>query len=103
MTEVKRYEGSVADRLERLPFSSFHRNFLFMLAAGEWAESLMLLGNGALLSLVASYYGLSGALATYALPAPFFAGEFVGSWLFGYLADRRGRRSVFLYTSSYSG
>jgi len=103
MTEVKRYEGSVADRLERLPFSSFHRNFLFMLAAGEWAESLMLLGNGALLSLVASYYGLSGALATYALPAPFFAGEFVGSWLFGYLADRRGRRSVFLYNQLIFG
>ncbi|BBD73408.1 hypothetical protein HS1genome_1797 [Sulfodiicoccus acidiphilus] len=60
MAQTKRYEGSVADRLERLPFSKFHRNFLLMLSAGEWAESLMLLGNGAILALLSAYYGLKG-------------------------------------------
>ncbi|NON63470.1 MFS transporter [Acidianus sp. RZ1] len=103
MTETKKYEGSVIDRLERLPFSNFHLKFLLMLASGEWAETLMLLGNGALLALVSTFYGLKGALAAYALPAPFFAGEFVGSWLFGYLADKRGRRSVFLYNQIVFG
>lgn len=103
MTENKDYEGSVADRLERLPFSKFHRNFLFMLTSGEWAESLMLLGNGAILAFVAGYYGLTGAYAAYALPAPFFLGEFVGSMFFGRLADRKGRRTVFLYNQLLFG
>ncbi len=103
MSQTKKYEGSVSDRLERLPFGRFHRNFLAMLAAGEWAESLMLLGNGALLALVSGYYGLKGAYAAYALPTPFFAGEFVGSLLFGWLADKRGRRSVFLYNQLIFG
>ena len=103
MTEQKNYEGSVADRLERLPFSKFHRNFLLMLTSGEWAESLMLLGNGALLALVAAFYGLKGAYAAYALPAPFFIGEFVGSLVFGRIADRLGRRTVFLYNQLFFG
>ncbi len=103
MAETKEYEGSVADRLERLPFSKFHRNFLLMLTSGEWAESLMLLGNGAILGLVATFYGLTGAYAAYALPAPFFIGEFFGSFIFGRLADRRGRKMVFLYNQLIFG
>lgn len=103
MAETKDYEGSIADRLERLPFSKFHRNFLLMLTSGEWAESLMLLGNGAILGLVATFYGLTGAYAAYALPAPFFIGEFVGSMFFGRLADKRGRKMVFFYNQLLFG
>lgn len=103
MTESKDYKGSVADRLERLPFSKFHRNFLLMLTSGEWAESLMLLGNGAILGLVATYYSLGGLLSAYAFPAFFFVGEFVGSIFFGRLADRSGRRTVFLYNQLLFG
>ena len=87
---------NIAGRLERLPFSSFHTKFALMLTSGEWAESLMLLGNGAILGLVAAYYHLTGNLSTFAFPAFFFAGEFVGSIAFGRLADARGRRAVFL-------
>ncbi len=87
---------NIAGRLERLPFSSFHVKFALMLTSGEWAESLMLLGNGAILGLVAAYYGLGGNLKAYAFPAFFFAGEFIGSIAFGRLADARGRRAVFL-------
>ncbi|MCL5783358.1 MAG: MFS transporter [Candidatus Thermoplasmatota archaeon] len=103
MTETKNYEGSVADRLERLPSSKFHRNFLLMLTSGEWAESLMLLGNGAVLALVGLYFGLTGSLAAYAIPIPFFVGEFFGSMFFGRLADRKGRRTVFLYNQLFFG
>ncbi len=104
MEENKGYEGgSIADRLERLPFSKFHRNFLLMLTSGEWAESLMLLGNGAILSLVAAYFSLKGVYSTYALPVPFFLGEFVGSIFFGRLADARGRKAVFLYNQLLFG
>ncbi len=94
---------NIAGRLERLPFSRFHVKFALMLTSGEWAESLMLLGNGAVLGLVATYFALTGNLSTYALPAFFFIGEFIGSIFFGRLADTRGRKSVFLYNQLIFG
>jgi MFS transporter, putative metabolite:H+ symporter len=94
---------SIADRLERLPFSTFHRNFLLMIAAGEWAETLMLLGNGVILALVAKVLGFSTVTATYVVPVSFFAGEFVGSIVFGYISDRLGRKTVFLYNLAIFG
>ena len=89
-------EENIAGRLERLPYSRFHTKFALMLASGEWAESLMLLGNGAILALVAAFYGITGNLSAFGIPAFFFAGEFIGSILFGRIADTRGRRAVFL-------
>lgn len=94
---------NIAGRLERLPFSRFHIKFALMLTSGEWAESLMLLGNGAVLGLVATYFALTGNLSTYALPAFFFIGEFIGSIFFGRLADARGRKAVFLYNQLIFG
>ena len=89
-------ENNIAGRLERLPQSTFHLKFAMMLASGEWAESLMLLGNGAILGLVAATYGLSGNLSAYYFPGFFFVGEFLGSIFFGRLADAKGRKAVFL-------
>ena len=89
-------ENNIAGRLERLPQSTFHLKFAMMLASGEWAESLMLLGNGAILGLVAATYGLSGNLSAYYSPGFFFVGEFLGSIFFGRLADAKGRKAVFL-------
>ncbi|KAA8921864.1 MFS transporter [Thermoplasma sp.] len=97
MVEEKKYTGSVSDRLERLPFGTPQRNFLLMVTGGEWAETLMLLGNGAILALVASILHFSHVLATLVVPTSFFLGEFVGSIFFGWLGDQRGRRTVFLY------
>ncbi len=97
MVEEKKYRGSVSDRLERLPFGSPQRNFLLMVTGGEWAETLMLLGNGVILALVASVLHFSHVLATLVVPTSFFLGEFVGSIFFGWLGDQKGRRTVFLY------
>lgn len=88
---------SVAARLERLPFSAFHRRFLIMVTAGEFVEMLMLLGNGVLLVLLASTLHFSSDVSTYAVPDSFFFGEFVGAVASGYVADRFGRRRVFFY------
>lgn len=91
------YAGSVADRLERLPFSGFHRNFLLMVTAGEFVETLMLLGNGVVLALVANVLHFSPVVSTYAVPVPFFFGEFCGSIASGYVGDKLGRKTVFIY------
>ena len=48
MAESTNDQQNIAGRLERLPYSKFHIKFALMLASGEWAESLMLLGNGAI-------------------------------------------------------
>lgn len=89
--------ASVADRLERLPFSGFHRSFLLMVTAGEFVETMMLLGNGVVLAMVAKVLHFSPVVSTWAVPVAFFAGEFVGSLGSGYIADRLGRKTVFLY------
>lgn len=103
MVENTSKSENISGRLERLPFSRFHVKFALMLTSGEWAESLMLLGNGAILGLVATAFALTGTLATYALPAFFFVGEFLGSIFFGRLADTRGRKTVFLYNQLIFG
>lgn len=105
MTEITGPQGtttptgqhSIADRLERLPFSGFHRRFLLTVAAGEFVETMMLLGNGTLLALVAVSLHFSPTLATLVVPSAFFAGEFVGSIGLGYLSDKLGRRTVFAF------
>ncbi len=93
----KPYEGSVSDRLERLPWSKVHLSFLLMVSGGEWAETLMLLGNGAILALMVSILKFSTTVGTLIIPTSFFLGEFTGSVFFGWLADRKGRKFVFLY------
>jgi MFS transporter, putative metabolite:H+ symporter len=94
---ARRQRTSVAERLEALPFGRFHRNFLLMVTAGEFVETMMLLGNGVLLALVATTLHFSSAVATWAIPVSFFAGEFVGSVVSGQIADRFGRKAVFNY------
>jgi putative MFS transporter len=104
MVEKDSNAENIAGRLDRLPFSRYHMKFALMLTSGEWAESLMLLGNGAVLTLVATYFALgTGNLAVYGIPAFFFVGEFLGSIFFGRLADTRGRKAVFLYNQLIFG
>lgn len=85
------------DRLEWMPFGRFHRNFLLMVTAGEFVETLMLLGNGVLLALVAKVLHFSPAVSTWVVPVSFFFGEFFGSLASGAVADRLGRKTVFNY------
>jgi putative MFS transporter len=88
---------SIAARLDRLPFTSLHRNFRWLVGAGEFVEAMILIGNGTLIAIMAKVLGLSTLAGTYMVPVAFFVGEFFGSGVIGYLADRFGRRTLFAY------
>lgn len=87
---------SVADRLERLPFSGFHYRLLFLGGAGYCFDGL----DGAILAFVMPalqhLWGLSmtqlGLLGSGA-----FFGYFIGALSAGLVADRWGRRSVMMW------
>lgn len=68
-----------------------------MVTAGEFVETLMLLGNGVVLALVAQVLHFSPVVSTWAVPVSFFGGEFFGSIVSGLVADRLGRKAVFRY------
>lgn len=86
-----------SEHLETMRFGRFHRSFLLMVTAGEFVETLMLLGNGVVLALVAKVLHFSPVVSTWAVPVSFFGGEFFGSILSGLVADRLGRKAVFRY------
>ncbi|GBR44354.1 MFS transporter [Gluconobacter roseus] len=87
---------SIADRLERLPFSGFHYRLLFLGGAGYCFDGL----DGAILAFVMPalqhLWGLSmtqlGLLGSGA-----FFGYFIGALSAGLAADRWGRRSVMMW------
>ncbi|AHK70552.1 MFS transporter [Gluconobacter oxydans] len=87
---------SIADRLERLPFSGFHYRLLFLGGAGYCFDGL----DGAILAFVMPalqhLWGLSmthlGLLGSGA-----FLGYFIGALSAGLVADRWGRRSVMMW------
>ncbi|AQS90558.1 MFS transporter [Gluconobacter albidus] len=87
---------SIADRLERLPFSAFHYQLLFLGGAGYCFDGL----DGAILAFVMPalqhLWGLSmtqlGLLGSGA-----FFGYFIGALGAGLVADRWGRRSVMMW------
>ncbi|ARM75573.1 MFS transporter [Acidianus manzaensis] len=95
MTEEKKSQINSIGRLERLPFTLMHTEFLLLIMGGEWVETMMLLGNGVIAALLAKTTSL--AIAVTAVTTSFFLGETVGSILFGRLSDLKGRRFVFLY------
>lgn len=96
---------SLAARLDRLPSSRTVWKLVVLLSLGGFFEFYELFStasvvpglvrSGILTPMTAGFFGISG-VASYI--AATFAGLFVGTFAFGFVADKLGRRQVFTYS-----
>lgn len=96
-TTVEQRSAQLVARLERLPFSRWHRNFFILAFCGIVFDAADFALFGAALPPVAREFGLgpaqSGLLATVGL-----VGAFLGALFWGTLSDYIGRRTAFQST-----
>jgi MFS transporter, putative metabolite:H+ symporter len=88
---------NAAARLERLPFSGYHRLIFFIIAVAFFFDSVDLGMMTFLLGSIRHEFGLSTAMAGLVASASFF-GMGLGAAVAGLLADRFGRRPVFQWS-----
>ena len=81
--------------LESLPISRWHRRFVVLVGVGSFFDLYEVFLGGVLAPVLAEEFGL-GSVGTAAVVASGFAGMFVGANLLSILADRLGRRRVFI-------
>ncbi|HMD39959.1 MAG TPA: MFS transporter [Candidatus Acidoferrum sp.] len=88
-------EGTIAERIERLPLGRFHRRFIALVSLGNFFD----LYDIFIVAYVGAALQQSGFLTlrqfTFFVAAGFL-GMFVGTVVFGMGSDRMGRRSAFI-------
>ncbi|MGH8780386.1 MFS transporter [Paraburkholderia sp.] len=89
--------ASAAARLERLPFSGYHRTIFLIIAVAFFFDSVDLGTMTFVLGSIRTEFGLSSAAAGLVASASFF-GMVIGAAVAGLLADRFGRRPVFQWS-----
>ncbi|MFK0292233.1 MFS transporter [Streptomyces sp. NPDC090442] len=85
----------VAARLDRLPASRWHRRVTLVVGVGAFFDLYEVFLGGVLAAVLADRWGL-GHLAKSSVIAAGFLGMFVGANVLSVLADRLGRRRMFL-------
>jgi putative MFS transporter len=89
--------GNASERLERLPLSRFHWNFLWMVTAGEWFETVVLLNVGIIVALLGIHFGYPSGKGPIILFSYTFFGMLFGALILGRLADLYGRRTMYFF------
>lgn len=96
-TTASAKRASAAARLERLPFSGYHRTIFIIIAIAFFFDSVDLGTMTFVLGSIKSEFGLSSATAGLVASASFF-GMVLGAAVAGLFADRFGRRPVFQWS-----
>jgi putative MFS transporter len=86
---------SIAARLDRVPLFAMHRRLAVVVGIGTFFDLYDIFLGGVLAAVLAEEWGL-GTNGKALVIASGFAGMFVGAIAFGSLADRFGRRRMFL-------
>jgi len=86
---------SIAGRIERLPWTSFHTKLLIKYI-GEFFELYDLFTGGFVAQPISNYYNVPSAVGIYYTIAVFFLGAFVGAIAFTYIGDSMGRRTALI-------
>lgn len=89
----------IAARMERLPVGRWHRKLTLVIGVGVFYEYFELFLGGVLLAVLGEAWNLSTVEGAFLVSSVFF-GMFVGSYTLGPLADRIGRRRMFLVNLS---
>jgi len=88
-------EGTIAERIERLPLGGFHRRFIGLVSLGNFFD----LYDIFIVAYIGAALQTSGFLSLRQFTffvAVGFLGMFVGTVVFGMGSDRMGRRSAFI-------
>ncbi len=86
---------SLAERLDRVPLSGWHRQITAIVGVGSFFDLYEVFLGGVLAAVLAEQWDLSSA-GKGAVIAAAFAGMFVGANVMSRVADRIGRRRVFM-------
>jgi MFS transporter, putative metabolite:H+ symporter len=97
MSNAEASRASAAARLERLPFSGYHRTIFIIIAIAFFFDSVDLGTMTFVLGSIKTEFNLSTATAGLVASASFF-GMVLGAAIAGLLADRFGRRPVFQWS-----
>ncbi|HUZ06663.1 MAG TPA: MFS transporter [Candidatus Paceibacterota bacterium] len=89
--------GSIGDRLDRLPWTPFHTRVTLVLGIGWMLDAFEVNVIGNVLGVLKNLWHVTDMQAS-ALVTVWLVGISVGALGFGYLADRFGRRKLFIFT-----
>ncbi len=92
---IAQTETNLTARLDNMRWNGFHSRALGVLGLGWGMDAFEVTLVGSILGVLGPYWHLSG-IALSGILASWFAGIMLGALGFGALADRLGRRAVFL-------
>src|SRR5579883_2080108 len=87
----------IGERLDRLPWTKFHTRVTLALGIGWLLDAFEVNVIGSVLGVLKTLWRLTDTQAA-ALVAIWLIGIMIGALAFGYLADRYGRRKLFILT-----